>query len=253
MPMSKGRIRGKLLWMCYMKKKAKTKIPIKKKKKLSISPGVKLFIILLLIPISISVYSLSFVTWESMRNLPIIQNFLQRDIDKLQADLDLQIPEEYIPVYMEAAEAYDVPWTLLAAHHRVETRFSSMDSLVSPVGAEGHMQFMPCTFVGWSHPTCSDLGEGNIPESEKTNPDVIKKYGGYGVDANGDGIADPYNVEDAIFSAANYLSQAGASEGELKKAIFLYNHSDEYVDDILYYYHQYEEVSEGLTQNVFFD
>ena len=136
MPMSKGRLRRKLLWMCYMKKKAK-------KKKLIMSPGVKLFLILLLIPISISVYSLMFVTWENMRHMPIIQNFLQRDLDKLQADLDLQIPAEYIPVYMEAAEAYDIPWTLLAAHHRVETRFSSMDSLVSPVGAEGHLQVRP--------------------------------------------------------------------------------------------------------------
>lgn len=51
----------------------------------------------------------------------------------------------------------------------------------------------------------------------KTNPQTIKKYGGYGVDANGDGVADPFDIEDAIYSAANYLSRAGASEGELKR------------------------------------
>ena len=110
-----------------------------------------------------------------------------------------------------------------------------MDPMVSPVGAEGHMQFMPCTFVGWSHPSCDGLGKGDIPEKEKTDPKVIRKYGGYGVDANGDGIADPWNLEDAIFSAANYLAKNGASEGNYKKAVFAYNHSDEYVEEVLYY------------------
>lgn len=98
---------------------------------------------------------------------------------------------------------------------------------------------MPCTFVGWAHPTCDGLGEGDIPEKEKTDPKIIKKYGGYGVDANGDGIADPWNIEDAIFSAANYLSKNGASEGKFKKAVFAYNHSEEYVKEVLYYAEKY--------------
>lgn len=154
---------------------------------------------------------------------------------------EMEVPEDYIPLYKEAAEEYDVPWTLLAAHHRVETRFSSMDPLLSPVGAEGHMQFMPCTFVGWSHPTCSGLGEGEIPENEKTDPAIIEMYGGYGIDGNGDGIADPYNLTDALYSAANYLAKNGAAEGDLEKAIFQYNHSDEYVADIMRYYKQYNK------------
>lgn len=153
----------------------------------------------------------------------------------------MEVPQEYIPLYKESADEYDIPWTLLAAHHRVETRFSTMDPLLSPVGAEGHMQFMPCTFVGWSHPTCSDLGQGEISEEDKTNPSVIENYGGYGIDGNGDGIADPYNLADALYSAANYLAQNGAAEGDLENAIFQYNHSDEYVKDILYYYHLYNE------------
>ena len=70
------------------------------------------------------------------------------------------IPEQYIPVYQEAAETYGIPWTLFAAHHRIETRFSTMDPLLSPVGAEGHMQFMPCTFVGWSYRDTVDWVRG---------------------------------------------------------------------------------------------
>lgn len=103
------------------------------------------------------------------------------------------------------------------------------------------MQFMPCTFVGWSHPTCSGKGQGNIPEDKKTDPEVIAAHGGYGTDADGDGVADPYDLEDAMHSAANYLSQNGAADGDLEKAIFQYNHSDEYVEDILHYYELYNE------------
>jgi len=225
----------------------------KKNKKPIISPGIKLLLIILLIPISISVYTLVILTWHHISSLPIFQNVSQSEVEKLQADFDLQIPEEYIPIYVSAAEDYNIPWTLLAAHHRVETRFSTMESLVSPVGAEGHMQFMPCTFVGWSHPSCNGLGQGDIPDSEKTDPKIINRYGGYGVDANGDGVADPFDIEDAIYSAANYLSKSGASEGNLKKAIFNYNHNEQYVDDILRYYNQYEALSDDLLQTVFYE
>lgn len=223
----------------------------KKTNKQLLSPGVKFFLIILLIPVSITIYFLLFLTWEDLKSMPIIGSLAEySEMKKIQSDFDLQIPAEYIPIYMDAGEEYSVPWTLLAAHHRVETRFSTMSTLVSPVGAEGHLQFMPCTFVGWSHPTCGGLGEGEIPEEEKKDPAVIKKYGGYGVDANGDGIADPFDIEDAIYSAANYLSKAGVAQGELKKAIFNYNHSDEYVEDILYFYKQYEHVREELEEAV---
>lgn len=151
-----------------------------------------------------------------------------------------EVPSEFMPIYKAAETEYGVPWYLLAAHHRVETIFSTMDPMISPVGAEGHMQFMPCTFVGWAHPSCEGLGEGDIPEDEKTDPSVIKKYGGYGVDANGDGKADPWDIEDSIFTAANYLAQNGAAAGDFEKAVFAYNHSDEYVEEVLYYAEKFQ-------------
>lgn len=218
-----------------------------KNKKPIISPKVKLFLIILLIPIALTTYLFAYYNWQQIRTLPFLEQFTEKSVyQQIQGQFDLEIPIEYIPVYVAAEEKYGVPWTLLAAHHRVETRFSTMKKLVSPVGAEGHMQFMPCTFVGWKHPSCKDLGKGEIPEKDKTNPAIIKKYGGYGVDANGDGVADPYDIEDAVFSAAKFLSIAGVKDGELKKAIFQYNHSDKYVKDILHYYKQYRDYGEQL-------
>ena len=54
----------------------------------------------------------------------------------------------------------------------------------------------------------------------------------YGVDANGDGVKDPYNPVDAIFAAARYLKAAGA-DTDLSRAIFAYNHADWYVESVL--------------------
>lgn len=82
------------------------------------------------------------------------------------------------------------------------------------------------------------------------SPQTIAKYGGYGVDANGDGVADPYDIEDAVFSAANYLSKYGAAQGEIKKAVFQYNHSEEYVEDVLSYYQLYNAYHDELKAAV---
>lgn len=213
---------------------------MKKKKKKGLSVKTKLFMIVLLTPIAVVTFTLSAIVWTGIQNPDVLKKSASTLLEFQDRHTATVIPEEYIPIYKAAAEEYGVPWTLLAAHHRIETRFSTMDPLLSPVGAEGHMQFMPCTFVGWSYPGCEGLGKGDIPEKDKTNPAIIKKHGGYGVDANGDGIADPFDIEDAIFSAANYLSRSGAADGKIKEAIFLYNRSDKYVEDVMWFYNEFE-------------
>lgn len=213
---------------------------MKKQKRKGLSIKIKAMLIILLIPITVTIFILTAIIWTGLNNPELIRKSANALLDIGERHTATSIPEEYIPIYKEAAEVYGIPWTLLAAHHRIETRFSTMDPLLSPVGAEGHMQFMPCTFVGWTYPGCSGLGKGEIPEKDKTNPAIIKEYGGYGVDGNGDGIADPYDIEDAIFSAANYLSKSGAADGDLEKAIFNYNRSEKYVQDVLRFFNEFE-------------
>ena len=211
-----------------------------KKKNKGLSMKVKALLIILLIPVAVTIFTLTAIIWTGLQNPELIRKSASALLDMKEHHSNTTIPEEYIQVYKDAAEAYGIPWTLLAAHHRIETRFSTMDPLLSPVGAEGHMQFMPCTFVGWGYPGCSGLGKGEIPEEDKTNPEIIKQYGGYGVDANGDGIADPYDIEDAMYSAAKYLAKSGAADGEYEKAIFDYNRSEKYVQDVLYFFNEFE-------------
>jgi membrane-bound lytic murein transglycosylase B len=114
------------------------------------------------------------------------------------------VPPVLIPIYQRASAQYGLgpqgP-AILAGINAVETNFGT-NLGPSVAGAVGWMQFMPST---WET---------------------------YGVDANGDGVKDPNNPEDAIFAAAGYLAAAGMPT-DTYGAIFAYNHADWYVSEVL--------------------
>lgn len=149
-----------------------------------------------------------------------------------------EIPTEYMPIYQAAEKTYNVPWYVLAAVHRIETNFGTIKPMISPVGALGHMQFMCKTWVGWSSPGGDGIGNCD-PSINYTNVILIKKYGGYGVDGDRDMRADPFNPTDAIFTAAKYLAANGAASGNVENALYAYNHSTEYVQEVMQYAQSY--------------
>jgi cell wall-associated NlpC family hydrolase len=114
------------------------------------------------------------------------------------------VPPVLVPIFRRAAATYGLgpqgP-AVLAGINEVETAFGT-NLNVSSAGALGWMQFMPSSWEA------------------------------YGVDANGDGVRDPYNPEDAIFAAAGYLRAAGMPANTYD-AIFAYNHADWYVSEVL--------------------
>ncbi|MFD8001141.1 C40 family peptidase [Streptomyces mirabilis] len=65
---------------------------------------------------------------------------------------------------------------------------------------------------------------------------------GIGKDANGDKTADPHNADDAALGAAVYLCGNGrdlAKRSQLEAAILQYNHSSEYLSNVLGWIDQY--------------
>jgi hypothetical protein len=115
-----------------------------------------------------------------------------------------EIPPELLGLYRAAAETCEgLDWTILAAIHKVETGFGTGQA-TSTAGAQGPMQFLPSTFDS------------------------------YGTDGDGDGRADINDVEDAVFSATNLLCANGAGDpARLATAIWNYNHSQSYVNEVL--------------------
>ena len=109
--------------------------------------------------------------------------------------------EQLQDLWARAGVAYGIPWQVLAAINKIESDFGR-NMGPSSAGAVGWMQFMPDTWLRW------------------------------GMDGSGDGIADPWNPEDAVFAAARYLA---AAEGrtDISRAVFAYNHAQWYVDDVL--------------------
>ncbi|MDQ5822301.1 MAG: lytic murein transglycosylase [Actinomycetota bacterium] len=114
---------------------------------------------------------------------------------------DVRTAEELQSLWQRAGAAYGIPWQVLAAINKIESNFGR-NMGPSSAGAVGWMQFMPETWLRW------------------------------GLDANADGVADPWNAEDAIFAASRYLA---ASDGanDIRRAVFSYNHADWYVNQVL--------------------
>ncbi|MGH9246340.1 MAG: lytic transglycosylase domain-containing protein [Acidimicrobiales bacterium] len=115
-----------------------------------------------------------------------------------------EIPAEYLALYQRAAVTCPgLSWSILAAIGFIESGHGGNNG-PSSAGALGPMQFMPPTWAA------------------------------YGVDGDGDGVADIWNPADAIFGAANYLCANGAGDpAGLRHAIWRYNHSQVYVEKVL--------------------
>jgi cell wall-associated NlpC family hydrolase len=120
----------------------------------------------------------------------------------LQAQLDA-IPPEHLAVMQRVGQQTGVPWQVLAAIAKVESDFGR-NSTASSAGAVGYCQFLPSTWAA------------------------------YGVDGNADGVADPADFHDCIPAAAQHLVANGAP-GDLRAALYAYNHSWAYVDKVLAY------------------
>jgi hypothetical protein len=121
------------------------------------------------------------------------------------------IPPTYLALYQQAAVMCPgLPWTVLAGVGTVE---SDNGQSVAPgvrsganfAGAEGPMQFEPATFVA--------------------------------VAVAGPGGADPpspYDPVDAVYSAARLLCvDGGGDPATLARAVYAYNHSSDYVAQVL--------------------
>jgi cell wall-associated NlpC family hydrolase len=119
------------------------------------------------------------------------------------------IPPDYLLLYEQAGVAFEIPWQVLAGIGKVECDHGRnpdpacwQEGAENAAGAGGPMQFLAAT---WQE---------------------------YGITASGSGTPDRWNPADAIVSAANFLKQNGAPDN-IEQAVFAYNHSQAYVQQVL--------------------
>jgi cell wall-associated NlpC family hydrolase len=128
------------------------------------------------------------------------------------------IPPDYLLLYQEAGLGFDVPWPVLAGIGKVECDHGRnpdpacwKHGAENAAGAGGPMQFLATT---WQQ---------------------------YGLAASGTGTPDRWNAADAIVSAANFLKQNGAPDN-IEQAVFAYNHSQAYVQQVLAWANLYASI-----------
>jgi len=138
---------------------------------------------------------------------------LQRSAGCSSLSQSEDIPPDYLRLYQQAGQEYGIPWPILAGIGKAESDHGrstapGVRSGANSAGAMGPMQFLGTT------------------------------WNAYGVDGNGDGMANVYDPADAIPAAARYLKANGAPK-DTYRAIWRYNHADWYVRRVLSYAHGY--------------
>jgi hypothetical protein len=113
-------------------------------------------------------------------------------------------PDTWVPLARKAAATCPgLPSSVLVAIGRVESSMG-LQTWASSAGAMGPMQFLPSTWAA------------------------------YGVDGDGDGATDMMNPVDAVHGAARLLcANGGGDPDRLASALWNYNHSDDYVREVL--------------------
>ncbi|MET7621950.1 bifunctional lytic transglycosylase/C40 family peptidase [Streptomyces sp. NPDC005408] len=173
------------------------------------------------------------------------------------------IPERMLAAYTNAAtgdtdvvpKCRGMRWQILAGIARIESNHATGHSIsaggnitphiLGPVlngsGAGGNTTAFPDTDGGrWDGDSRYERAVGPFQFLPET-------FRSYGKDGNKDKVVDPHNADDAALAAAVYLCGQGRNLGDkrqLKKAVFAYNHSDAYVEDVLGWIERYDTAAQ---------
>ncbi|MFJ1974105.1 C40 family peptidase [Streptomyces sp. NPDC087903] len=168
------------------------------------------------------------------------------------------IPPRMLTAYKKAAaqvgkyrpQCEGMRWPILAGIAKVESNHAVGRSVagngdirpkiygvvLNGSGAGGNTSVFPDSDGGtWDGTATGERAVGPFQFLPSTWQDI-------GKDANGDKTADPHNADDAALGAAIYLCAGGrnlAKRAHLKAAIWQYNHSAEYVENVLGWINQY--------------
>jgi hypothetical protein len=141
-----------------------------------------------------------------------------------------------------------IDWSLLAGIGRVESnhgRFggatlnpdgTSTPQIKGPPLNGGQFAFIRDTDGGLFD------GDSSVDRAVGPMQFIPSTWRAYGVDADGNGMADAFNINDAALGAAHYLCVAGGNlrtDPGQRRAVMAYNHSDSYVNEVLALAHAY--------------
>ncbi|MFJ9359402.1 C40 family peptidase [Streptomyces mirabilis] len=187
-----------------------------------------------------------------------LQSAAQDDGGIAEGGTAADIPPRMLTAYKKAvqlvgryvSQCRGMRWPILAGIAKVESNHAIGRSiagngdirpriygvLLNGSGAGGNTTAFPDTDGGrWDGTASGERAVGPFQFLPST-------WEGIGKDANGDKTADPHNADDAALGAAVYLCENGrdlTKRSQLQAAILQYNHSTEYLANVLGWIDQY--------------
>ena len=172
--------------------------------------------------------------WDALRFLFYMGQDLWRNRIGDAPTYDVRNRHELYELYQQVSQWSGIPWQIFWGLHAEET------SLGRNLGGTQVINVLPkqqlpyfqqmCRELGWNPQQVYGSHKGAIGPFQFIPETWVRNA----VDANGDGVKDPFDVEDAAYSAANYLLRKGGQDN-LKKAIWHYNQDQRYVKRVMGY------------------
>ncbi len=147
---------------------------------------------------------------------------------------EIRNSHELYQLYQQVSEWSGLPWQVFWGIHAEET------SLGKNLGTTPILSVLPkqqqpyfyqmCRELRWDPQQVYGSHKGAVGPFQFTPETWVRNA----VDANGDGRKDPFDIEDAAYSAANYLVRRGG-QSDLKKALWHYNQDRRYIRRVMRY------------------
>lgn len=125
-------------------------------------------------------------------------------------------------LYEQMSAATGIPWFRFAAIDQYERSVAKKKK--SPAASEADSAAAAARLTGISIPAPVWSGPLN-PNQEDKFPESITFFGGFGRDGTGDGIADPGNDIDVLYSMAEHLLKYGGSASDFSIGVWEYYHN----------------------------
>lgn len=171
-----------------------------------------------------------------------------------------EIPAAYLNAYMQSASTCPgLPWPVLAAVGSIESGHGTTGGATTAADGTISPPIVGITLDGSGGTAAIRVPRGGSPWHDDPTWDhavgpmqfITGTWAAWGVDATGDGVANPHNTFDAILTAARYLCGSDGQVTSIDDALWSYNPSASYRQAVLSKATTYGSLATGpLTADV---
>jgi hypothetical protein len=175
------------------------------------------------------------LTWKLLRYLfNLLLDVWYKLSGYIYPSYDIRDFQELYQLYKQVGQWSGLPWQVFWGIHAEETdlgRNLGSTPVVSVLPSAQRTYFYQiCRELRWDPTQIYGSHKGAIGPFQFIPETWVRNA----IDANGDGRKDPFDLEDAAYSAANYLLRKGGLVN-LRKALWHYNQDNRYVRRVMRY------------------